>query len=236
MKNKFIFDVDGTLTPSQGIIDKDFEQWFTEFCISNDVYIVSGSDYTKTQKQLGNNILSRVIYVFSCSGNEVWSNGKRIEYNEWKLPEDARKWLTDKLSESSFPFRTGTHIEERTGTVNFSIIGQGTTLKERMMYIEWDRSTDERNKIALEFNHYFKDIEARVGGELGLDIYPRSKDKSQILKYFNSDDKLFFFGDCCTAGGNDYPLAKKIKNSFQVKNWRDTWERLEYLSEVGFAL
>ena len=30
-KVSFLFDVDGTLTPSRGRIDPDFEQWFLKF-------------------------------------------------------------------------------------------------------------------------------------------------------------------------------------------------------------
>ena len=42
--NKFIFDVDGTLTPSRREMDKEFVQFFFEFCTKNDVYLVTGSD------------------------------------------------------------------------------------------------------------------------------------------------------------------------------------------------
>ena len=44
MINKFIFDVDGTLTPSRGIIDLNFKMFFNTFCLDNDVYLVTGSD------------------------------------------------------------------------------------------------------------------------------------------------------------------------------------------------
>ena len=31
MKKCYIFDVDGTLTPSRGLIDKEFLEWFLDF-------------------------------------------------------------------------------------------------------------------------------------------------------------------------------------------------------------
>lgn len=37
MTKSFIFDVDGTLTPSRGRIDEDFRLWFAQFCWDNDV-------------------------------------------------------------------------------------------------------------------------------------------------------------------------------------------------------
>jgi phosphomannomutase len=235
LTNKFIFDVDGTLTPSRGVIDNDFKEWFTDFCINNEVYLVTGSDYPKTVEQLGKYLCRWPAYIFNCSGNDVWAKGENIKTNSWSLPEDARLWLEDKLKTSGFPLRTGQHIEQRPGTVNFSIVGRGATLKERIMYRDWDQAHNERNRISVEFNHSFQDIESRIGGETGIDIYQKGYDKSQILKYFNQEDVLYFFGDRCDPGGNDYPLAKKIKNSYNVKNWRDTWEKLENFREVGIV-
>jgi phosphomannomutase len=232
MKNKFIFDVDGTLTPSRGPINEDFKNWFIEFCAVNEVYLVTGSDYSKTLEQLGEEICNRVALIYNCSGNDIWAKGKNIKTSSWTLPQEARQTLETYLSNSKFVLRTGNHIEERPGAVNFSIVGRNATLKERAMYKKWDDETQERHRLALEFNHCYRDIEARVGGETGIDIYPKGQDKGQILKDFDKKAKLFFFGDRCEPGGNDYPLSSKIKNSFHVKGWVDTWERLQYFSEA----
>ena len=51
MVDKFIFDVDGTLTPSRQEIDMDFAVFFTDFCAERDVYLVTGSDREKTIEQ-----------------------------------------------------------------------------------------------------------------------------------------------------------------------------------------
>ena len=40
----FIFDVDGTLTPSRQEMDKEFQKWFTGFQEKNFPYLVTGSD------------------------------------------------------------------------------------------------------------------------------------------------------------------------------------------------
>ena len=50
---KFIFDVDGTLTPSRKQIEHEFWAPFLIFCRHNDVYLVTGSDRQKTLEQLG---------------------------------------------------------------------------------------------------------------------------------------------------------------------------------------
>ena len=65
--HKFIFDVDGTLTPSRGKIDNDFKKFFVEFCMNNNVYLVTGSDKPKTVEQI---VLKQagVIKKSGCDG------------------------------------------------------------------------------------------------------------------------------------------------------------------------
>ena len=56
---KYIFDVDGTLTPSRKKIDPDFLIFFNSFALANEVYLVTGSDRDKTIEQITH--LSTVI-------------------------------------------------------------------------------------------------------------------------------------------------------------------------------
>ena len=44
----FIFDVDGTLTPSRGVMDLNFKEWFLRFINQHSVTLISGSDRDKT--------------------------------------------------------------------------------------------------------------------------------------------------------------------------------------------
>ena len=76
--NKFIFDVDGTLTPSRGRIDPNFEKWFIDFCNKKDVYLATGSDYNKTLEQLGEDVMMAVARSYNCSGNSVWEKGVEV--------------------------------------------------------------------------------------------------------------------------------------------------------------
>lgn len=234
--NKFIFDVDGTLTPSRQKINPDFKNWFTEFCRENEVYLVTGSDYAKTQEQLGDYLLRWPIFVYNCSGSDVWAKGERIRTSNWTAPKELYDLLNGWLDASKFPARMGQHIEERPGMINFSVVGRGATLGERKLYVDWDTANRERETIAYQINTTFENITATVGGETGIDIHPTGADKSQILADFNlKEDKIYFFGDKTMPGGNDYPLAKLLKNTYQVKGWQDTWERLHYLQEAKIA-
>ena len=229
---KFILDVDGTLTPSRGRIDKAFEEWFLDFCTRHDVYLVTGSDNPKTIEQVGESIGNTCKRIYNCSGSDVYEKGKNTYTSEWSLPRDVRIWLQDKLEESSFPLRTGLHIEERPGMVNFSIVGRNATIGERKLYVKHDTANNERNYIAELFNLEFENLIARPGGETGIDISPKGADKSQIIYDFDINDTLHFYGDRMDLHGNDYPLKKVLwergnSSTHEVKDWKNTWELLK---------
>jgi len=221
----FLFDVDSTLTPSRKLMDKTFKKFFLEFMKNNDVRLVTGSNIEKTIEQVGTDIVNNLV-VYACSGNQTFINGVLTHENDWKLPENVREWLTTKLNESSFSLRTGNHIEERPGMVNFSIVGRNATHEERSFYVSHDKKHQERLKLAKEFNKTFTNLEARVGGETGLDISPKGCDKSQVLRLCPSE--VVFFGDAMDVDGNDYPLKKEIEDkkqgmSYHVVSWEETF-------------
>ena len=230
--NKFIFDVEGTLTPSRGKMDTEFSKFFFDFCTLNHVYLVTGSDRPKTVEQIGNVIYGMAKRVYNCSGSEVWEGSRQVKVDDWKLPMHVKSWLQDKLEESKFPLRTGLHIEERSGMVNFSVVGRNATLGERKLYVKYDIEHIERNLIADLFNKEFSELIARPGGETGIDISPLGKDKSQIIYDFDDNDMLHFYGDRMDPQGNDYPLKKVLwergnSSTHEVKDWQHTWELLK---------
>lgn len=227
--NKFIFDVDGTLTPSRQTIDPTFKEFFKNFIDRNQVYLVTGSDYSKTVEQLGTDICQSVVKVYNCSGNDVYFKGSRVHCKKFEAPKELYDLMNGWLQTSSFPLRTGNHIEERMGTINFSIVGRNATLGERKLYVKHDLEYRERESIAFQINMEFSNITATVGGETGIDIYAKGADKSQILEDFDKDDKIYFYGDKCTEGGNDWPLANKLnkKQVYNVRDWRETFNLLK---------
>lgn len=225
---KFVFDVDGTLTPSRGAIDPEFKKFFLDFCNNNKVWLVTGSDYPKTLEQVGEEICHAVHSVYNCSGNDTWFKGKRVNSKPFHAPKELYDLMNGWLQVSSFPLRTGNHIEERTGMVNFSIVGRNATLGERKLYVKHDLENRERESIAYQINSEFDNITATVGGETGIDIHRTGGDKSQILEDFDPKDEIYFFGDRMEKGGNDYPLAQKIRRGawFHVQDYKHTWKEL----------
>jgi phosphomannomutase len=179
-----------------------------------------------------------VATVYNCSGNDIWFKGKRANSKQFNPPKGLYDLMHGWLQTSSFPLRTGNHIEERTGTINFSIVGRNANQKEREFYVKHDLETRERESIAFQINLEFPDIMASIGGETGIDIYRHGGDKSQILEDFDAPyHDIYFFGDKMTEGGNDFPLAKHLhkKKCYHVKHWQHTFQCLQELQKQGVA-
>lgn len=231
---EFIFDVDGTLTPSREKMDLDFRAWFNSFCLFENVYIVTGSDRSKTIEQISEGSYNLCKRVYNCSGNDVWERGNLIRRSEWELPDEVWKHLETQLNASKWGRLTGHHFDIRPGLLNFSVLGRNASTAQRKEYFEWDAGERQRESIAFTLNYYFGEkynIEAVVAGETGIDIFQKGSDKSQVLKDFDSKD-VTFFGDRTYKGGNDYSLARLLptKQVHQVKDWRETWEILKTLT------
>ena len=211
----FIFDVDGTLTQSRDRIDEDFRLWFLEFIKWNNVYLVTGSDRSKTEEQVGEEVFEKVECVYNSSGNTKYKNGICVMNSKnLELPRDAYAFLLKKSISSDFDIATGNHFEARPGLLNFSVVGRNANRVQRKKYVKFDTTTNERQKISDEFNKKFTGkfgLISQVAGETGLDIIEMGKDKAQILKDFTFQDKLIFFGDNIQWGGNDYGIAQAIE-------------------------
>ena len=224
----YVFDVDGTLTPSRERIDPEFEKFFLNFCHSHTVYIVSGSDYAKTEEQLGYDICFAAEGIFNCSGNVLTRRNVRVYENTFELLDSETAALENEARVSGFTVRTGNHIEQRIGTVNFSIVGRNATKEQRQLYVEWDVATNERKEICDRLNKMFTRLECVVGGETGIDIFLKGKDKSQIAKYVYP---FTFFGDRCEVGGNDHTIYLEADSAHWVRDWQDTYQILKDIVE-----
>lgn len=237
---RFLFDVDGTLTGARQRIDPEFADFMADFCVSNNVAFVTGSDRDKTVEQLGEDLFNLADYSFNCAGNEVWHKGSLIQRNEWEMPIELALLLEELLAESKFQPPSGKyrkHVECRNGMVNFSIAGRNCTKEDRKAYVEWDKSTSERKRFRDKIANKFPDVDVLIGGDTGLDIYPMGKGKEQVIDFLNDveDEKTYFFGDQIFPGGNDYKIAMRADHSYQVKSWKDTYETLSFLRETAFC-
>jgi phosphomannomutase len=233
MKHLILFDVDGTLTPSRGTIDGKFKHWL-ETELKYEFHLITGSDPEKTQEQVGMDFWSNHM-VYNCAANHIFDHGQEIYRSAWRAPEDLETMLNHRLSISEYPTKTGRHIEHRVGLCNFSVVGRNATPAQRQEYYQWDQQEREREKLALMINEVWKDIEATVAGETGIDIYKKGTGKDQILSRLGEYDTVNFLGDRMDPSGNDFLLAKAILtnnrgNCYYVKNWEDCWRILKEIN------
>ena len=145
MKTHYIFDVDGTLTPSRQKMDEDFSRFFLHFCTMNSVYLVTGSDRKKTLEQVGSLIYTTCKRVYNCSGSDVYAGNRNVYKHIWTLPILAKQFLEQCLEEEEdFNIRTGNHIEKRPGMINYSLVGRNATIRDRKAFVEWESWNDSR--------------------------------------------------------------------------------------------
>ena len=226
----FIFDVDGCITPKNEPIQKELYDIILGLSKKHKVSITTGSEISNTFLQVGKELVENFYMCFNCMGNVVYKYGELINQNFW-IPENRLfTFLLEFISSSKFSFRTAKHIELRTGSMNVSIVGRNATPEQRQKYMEYDKKMHERLKLAELLVSEFNDIEISIGGNVSIDLCPKGKNKSQILKYLDGE-KLVYFGDGCGKWGNDQPVFDALKSidnatGHEIKHWKGTKEIL----------
>lgn len=208
MSTYHVFDVDGTLTEPRKPMDADFVPAFSKFCDFNSVVLVTGSTYQMIKEQIPSEILEKVK-LYTCSGVV----GLCYDVDHVINDEDLVKYLENILKKSQYSSKTGSHINHRTGMINFSIVGRNATDKDRKDYSIFDALFREREIIVKDLQEKFPQYEFLIGGEISIDISKRGINKSLVAKdllTFDPEAYIIFYGNQI-LDGNDYPLAKYIQ-------------------------
>ena len=124
MDTIYMFDIDGTLTPSRLRMTKEFVKFFDKWSSKNKYYLVTGSDLDKTKEQLPIAYIDRAEAIFTCCGNQMWRDNELIYDNKFELTSKLKNTLEVVLMSNQYPHRFGNHIEDRGSMVNFSIVGR----------------------------------------------------------------------------------------------------------------
>ena len=194
MKNIYMFDIDGTLTPSRLPMTQEMEDMFTPFCENNKVFLVTGSDMVKVKEQVPEKIRRLVEGIFTCSGNALTVGDEIIYDNEFEPPDGLIEILEAWLQYSSYPVKTGNHIEQRSGMLNYSTVGRNCTQQQREDYECWDTENGERRILREKILHMWPSLDFRVKQK-----YP--------------DHGIVFCGDRLSPGGNDYPFFQAMSHN-----------------------
>ena len=94
----------------------------------------------------------------------------------------------------------------------------------------------EREDIADRLKNHFPDLEVQLGGQTGIDLAAKGRNKGQILRDFDKTDDLHFFGDMMEEGQNDWPLAMAIVDNmmgtaYNVQDYKETWRTLNKIAK-----
>ena len=223
----FLFDVDGTLTPPRSKIDKDFKKFFASWvnyqrAEGNEVFLVTGSDKQKTVEQIGTDLYRHVNGVYQNSGNQLFIRNSLIKQSKWQISAHLRLDILIRLEKSPWHGKASNNIEERVGSANISALGRSASKGLREKYYQWDRIAKERESIVEYLSIRYPKLEFAIGGEISIDIYPKGRDKSQVLNDMPNKENTIFFGDRCEIGQNDYGIYTKAGRSHHVKDYKET--------------
>ncbi len=228
-KMVYLFDIDGTLTPPLQRMEQNFLFFFLSWSKNKKVYLVGGSDKKKIESQLPSSVIKRCAGMFCCMGNEFWQGKELIYKNKFDPPKTLIEMLSSfQINTKSPTLGKAPFIEYRTGMLNFTTVGRNIGLAQRNIYYEWDKKSQERNEIAKKVEETFPNLEAKLGGQISIDIQPKGYNKSQASQWVreNIDENIFFAGDKCFEGGNDYDIYLDVKNkggtAIQVEGWEHT--------------
>jgi phosphomannomutase len=235
MKRIYIFDIDGTLTPPRLPMTEEMVGLFTDFCKDHKVFLATGSDIIKVEEQVPLAIRQLVKGIFTCSGNKFFQDERVIYEKEFSPPQELIRLLEDWLKYSSYPVKTGHHLEIRPGMLNFSTVGRNCTQKQREDYYYWDNEIGERKILREKIIYMFPVLDCAIGGQISVDIYPRGMDKSQAYSWIKSEypkHGIIFCGDRLQPGGNDHPFFRAMSQNYTsckpldmvvpVSDWKDT--------------
>jgi len=241
MKNILIFDVDGTLTGQRRLIHEDFARFFKWVVETETVYLVTGSNMEKLEKQIPEWLMHSVAGTFTCSGNAYYEQGNAVFRMSHVFPQELEDFALKLVEQSPYQDRTGVHLEQRTGALNVSVVGRKATPMQRSSYETYDEQTGERKAMIDAICETFPDYEANRGGQISIDVSPKGWNKARVYTEVESkhpQNAIYFFGDNIRKGGNDLPLARAVQNGkpenkvFSVEDHFETWRILQDMFAV----
>ena len=61
---------------------------------------------------------------------------------------------------------------------------------------------------------------AALGGSTSIDIYPKGWDKTYVVNHLDRYQNIYFVGDKCDPGGNDFELYEFLKGDEACKSFK----------------
>ncbi len=231
-KTIVMFDMDGTLTEPRQVFDYSLlgDSLYSLTNSGVHIGIITGSDEDYLKEQMGEFLLkssSRYkTHIMPCNGtkyykppqfaNEGFSLSTDVSMKKMLGAENYRKLIDElilsqvHMSTYGIPL-TGHFINCRGSLINWCPIGRNADDDERAEFKALDKKERIREKVInelkamLEQKGLLRKLTIKFGGDTSFDIYPKGWDKTYGLRHFSGWD-VWFVGDRCDVGGNDYEL------------------------------
>ena len=229
MSDVALFDMDETLTPARGKISDETISHLMKLSRYADIGIISGSDFGMIKSQvldrLSDKSLLRKIHVFPCNGTKVFSFNdtsydlkyevdmmQAVGYDKFFTIYSFLISQQSLICSDNLDLKIkGDFITNRGSMINYCIPGRGSSPSDRDLFQYLDRTRSIRKKIFsrlktfMTFNEELG-LDASLGGQTSIDIYPTGWDKSYVIRHLTKYDRITFVGDKCEQFGNDKPL------------------------------
>ncbi len=242
MTNVYLFDVDGTLTPKGSAITSEVATEFLKFAESFPSYLSTSKAYKDLRQILPTKIMASCRGIYSSSGSEYYENGVNIYRKEHKFSKFLKSVCEDFVRDSNFRYKAGGHFQRRPGALTISVVGMKSQRPERIRYMVWDKSVNERTRFIEHLNESGLGYDAFLSGNLNIEVLPSDQNKSAIVDDLierHGADRITFFGDRISQFGHDLPLAERLREVsiynrvISVPNPQHTKHHIERLLTAG---
>jgi phosphomannomutase len=245
-KELIVFDMDGTLTPSKSVADREMVGLILRLLEKKRVAVIGGGKYALFREQLIDRLPRRDprlarLFLFPTTSTAFY----RYRDGSWKnvytlllsKRDRARikKAFRDVFKEMGYvhPKKVyGPVIEDRGTQISFSALGQEIVAvlgkKGIQMKEEWKKKyTPLKLKMAKAVAKRLPGLEVHAAGFTTIDVTRRGIDKAygmrQIEKYLHVPiRKMIFIGDALFPGGNDYAAKRTGVRCVAVRGPEDT--------------
>jgi phosphomannomutase len=224
-KKLVVFDIDGTLTPSKAVADREMISLLLRLLERRMVAVIGGGKYALFKEQLIDRMPRRDarldrLFLFPTSSTAFYRfsrGGWRCVYEhvlsraDKKKIEDAFERVLEDVGYIHPQKIYGVVLEDRRTQISFSPLGQKAPipLKEA-----WKRKHNKlRARLARLLQGRLPGFKVRVGGLTTIDVTKKGIDKAYGIRQIEKQLHVFrkdmlFVGDAIFPGGNDYAIVR----------------------------
>ena len=225
-----LYDLDGTLVTSSRQITDDMIKILSDLRDAGyKNVLVTGGQYPKVKSQIRNKtdlfdmIFTECGAVLHRNDFQIYKKNTVDIIDEHLLKSICDRFLTI-VGDIGFGY-IGNRVDKRNGLVYLTPVGMKADDTLRSNFIKYESVENFREKLInnLKKLDTHNQIEIVKGGKTGISVYPKGIDKTQVLEHIpnTNQNAIYFFGDNCQIGGNDYPLFTHTRCiGFEVDNYK----------------